>query len=148
MIDWMIDSFKKDTSIDVSTQPMVLQRLKDAAEKTKIELSTSQNSEVNLPFLTADASGPKHFVQSLSRSQFERMIDPVIERTLALGRPAKRLVRVTLAAAAEPGELQRDGKVVGHLTSVSKRRGLALIKYKQVGPFERDGVRIEVVAED
>ena len=83
LIDWMIDSFKKDTSIDVSTQPMVLQRLKDAAEKTKIELSTSQNSEVNLPFLTADASGPKHFVQSLSRSQFERMIDPVIERTLA-----------------------------------------------------------------
>lgn len=90
LIDWMIDSFKKDTSIDVSTQPMVLQRLKDAAEKTKIELSTSQNSEVNLPFLTADASGPKHFVQSLSRSQFERMIDPVIERTLAPCRQAMK----------------------------------------------------------
>jgi molecular chaperone DnaK len=61
---------------------MVLQRLKDAAEKAKIELSTKQQTEVNLPFLTADASGPKHFVQTLSRSQFERMIDSVIERTL------------------------------------------------------------------
>jgi len=82
LIDWMIDTFKKDSGIDVASQPMVLQRLKDAAEKAKIELSTKQQTEVNLPFLTADASGPKHFVQTLSRSQFERMIDSVIERTL------------------------------------------------------------------
>jgi molecular chaperone DnaK len=82
LIDWMIDTFKKDSGIDVSTQPMVLQRLMDAAEKAKIELSTKLQTEVNLPFLTADASGPKHFVQSLSRSQFERMIESVIERTL------------------------------------------------------------------
>jgi len=82
LIDWMIDSFKKDSGIDVAGQPMVLQRLKDAAEKAKIELSTKQQSEINLPFLTADASGPKHFVETLSRSQFERMIDGVIERTL------------------------------------------------------------------
>jgi molecular chaperone DnaK len=82
LIDWMIDTFKKDSGIDVAAQPMVLQRLKDAAEKAKIELSTKQQTEVNLPFLTADASGPKHFVQTLSRSQFERMIDSVIERTL------------------------------------------------------------------
>jgi len=82
LIDWMIDSFKKDSGIDVSSQPMVLQRLMDAAEKAKIELSTKQQTEVNLPFLTADASGPKHFVQSLSRSQFERMIESVIDRTL------------------------------------------------------------------
>ncbi|MGB0639697.1 MAG: molecular chaperone DnaK [Myxococcota bacterium] len=102
LIDWMIDSFKKDTSIDVSTQPMVLQRLKDAAEKTKIELSTSQNSEVNLPFLTADASGPKHFVQSLSRSQFERMIDPVIERTLA---PCRQALKDAGLGASEIDEV-------------------------------------------
>jgi molecular chaperone DnaK len=82
LIDWMIDTFKKDSGIDVASQPMVLQRLKDAAEKAKIELSTKQQTEVNLPFLTVDASGPKHFVQTLSRSQFERMIDSVIERTL------------------------------------------------------------------
>ena len=82
LIDWMIDTFKKDSGIDVASQPMVLQRLKDAAEKAKIELSTKQQTEINLPFLTADASGPKHFVEALSRSQFERMIDSVIERTL------------------------------------------------------------------
>ena len=82
LIEWMINTFKKDSGIDVAGQPMVLQRLKDAAEKAKIELSTKQQSEVNLPFLTADASGPKHFVETLSRSQFERMIDGVIERTL------------------------------------------------------------------
>jgi molecular chaperone DnaK len=102
LIEWMIDSFKKDTSIDVSTQPMVLQRLKDAAEKTKIELSTSQNSEVNLPFLTADAAGPKHFVQSLSRSQFERMIDPVIERTLA---PCRQAMKDAGLSASEIDEV-------------------------------------------
>lgn len=82
LIDWMIDTFKKESGIDVSAQPMVLQRLKDAAEKAKIEMSTKQQTEINLPFLTADASGPKHFVETLTRSQFERMIDAVIERTL------------------------------------------------------------------
>ena len=68
LIDWMIDTFKKDNGIDVASQPMVLQRLKDAAEKTKIELSTKQQTEINLPFLTADACGPKHFGSPLSRS--------------------------------------------------------------------------------
>jgi molecular chaperone DnaK len=88
LIDWMIDAFKKDTGIDVGEDKMVLQRLKDAAEKAKIELSTAQSAEVNLPFLTADAGGPKHFVQTLTRPQFERMIDPVIERTLGPCRQA------------------------------------------------------------
>jgi molecular chaperone DnaK len=88
LIDWMISAFKKDTGIDVGSDKMVLQRLKDAAEKAKVELSTAQSAEINLPFLTADANGPKHFVQSLSRSQFERMIDPVIERTLGPCRQA------------------------------------------------------------
>jgi molecular chaperone DnaK len=88
LIEWMIAEFKKENGIDLSGDKMVLQRLKDAAEKTKIELSTAQNSEVNLPYLTADASGPKHLVTSLSRAQFERMIDPVIERTLGPCRQA------------------------------------------------------------
>lgn len=82
LIDWMIKSFKADTGIDISRDKMVLQRLKDAAEKAKIELSTAQSSNINLPFLTADASGPKHFEQDLSRSQFEQMIEPIISRTL------------------------------------------------------------------
>jgi molecular chaperone DnaK len=88
LIDWMVGEFKKENGIDISGDKMVLQRLKDAAEKTKIELSTAQSSEVNLPYLTADASGPKHLVTSLSRAQFERMIDPVIERTLGPCRQA------------------------------------------------------------
>ena len=82
LIDWLVAEFKKDTGIDLSSQEMVLQRLKDAAEKAKVELSTAQVSEINLPFLTADASGPKHLQKTLKRSEFERMIEPIIERTL------------------------------------------------------------------
>jgi len=82
LIDWLVAEFKKDTGIDLSSQEMVLQRLKDAAEKAKVELSTAQVSEINLPFLTADASGPKHLQKTLQRSEFERMIEPIIERTL------------------------------------------------------------------
>jgi molecular chaperone DnaK len=102
LIDWMIDSFKKDSGIDVSSQPMVLQRLMDAAEKAKIELSTKQQTEVNLPFLTADASGPKHFVQSLSRSQFERMIESVIERTME---PCRKALKDAGIKASEIDEV-------------------------------------------
>jgi molecular chaperone DnaK len=88
LIDWMMAEFQKENGIDIRGDKMVLQRLKDAAEKTKIELSTAQNSEVNLPYLTADATGAKHLVTSLSRAKFERMIDPVIERTLGPCRQA------------------------------------------------------------
>jgi molecular chaperone DnaK len=88
LIEWMIEEFKKENGVDISGDKIVLQRLKDAAEKTKIELSTAQRSEVNLPYLTADASGPKHLVTTLSRARFEQMIDPVIERTLGPCRKA------------------------------------------------------------
>jgi len=88
LIDWMMAEFQKENGVDIRGDKMVLQRLKDAAEKAKIELSTAQNSEINLPYLTADASGPKHLVTSLSRAKFERMIDPVIERTLGPCRQA------------------------------------------------------------
>jgi molecular chaperone DnaK len=79
---WLIAEFKKDTGIDLSSQTIVVQRLKDAAEKAKIELSSAQSTEINLPFLTADASGPKHLQKTLTRAEFERMIDPIVERTL------------------------------------------------------------------
>ncbi len=102
LIDWMIDTFKKDTGIDVGEDKMVLQRLKDAAEKAKIELSTAQSAEVNLPFLTADASGPKHFVQTLTRPQFERMIDPVIDRTLG---PCRQAIKDAGISASEIDEI-------------------------------------------
>jgi molecular chaperone DnaK len=88
IIDWLVSSFKADTGIDLSADKMVLQRLKDAAEKAKIELSSSQTTSINLPFLTADASGPKHLEMKLNRAQFEQMIEPIIERTLGPCRSA------------------------------------------------------------
>jgi molecular chaperone DnaK len=88
VIKWLISVFKKEHGIDVSSQKMVVQRLKEAAEKAKIELSSATQTEVNLPFLTADATGPKHLQKTLSRGEFERMIEPIIERTLAPCRKA------------------------------------------------------------
>jgi molecular chaperone DnaK len=95
VIDWLIAEFKKDTGIDVSKDKMVLQRLRDAAEKAKIELSASPRTSINLPFLTADASGPKHLEAELSLAKFEQMIDPIIERTLTPCRKAMKDAGVT-----------------------------------------------------
>ena len=82
IMDWLIKEFKKDSGIDVSKDKMVLQRLKEAAEKAKIELSSVQETEVNLPFLTADATGPKHMAIKLARSKFEQMIAHLVERSI------------------------------------------------------------------
>ncbi len=82
LMNWLIAEFKKDTGIDVAKDKMVLQRLKEAAEKAKIELSSTQETEINLPFLTADASGPKHLNIKLTRPKFEKMIDALVERSL------------------------------------------------------------------
>jgi molecular chaperone DnaK len=82
VMDWLIAEFKKDNGIDLSKDKMVLQRLKEAAEKAKIELSSTMETEINLPFLTADATGPKHLVKKLSRSKFEQMCDDLFQRAL------------------------------------------------------------------
>jgi len=82
VIDWLIAEFKKDTGIDVSKDKMVLQRLKEAAEKAKIELSSTMETEINLPFLTADQTGPKHLAMKLSRAKLEQMVEPLVERSL------------------------------------------------------------------
>jgi molecular chaperone DnaK len=82
LVKWLMGEFKKETGIDLAGQTIVLQRLKEAAEKAKIELSSASTTEFNLPFLTADASGPKHLTKTLSRADFERMIDPLVERSL------------------------------------------------------------------
>ena len=87
LMDWLIGEFKKDTGIDVSKDKMVLQRLKDAAEKAKIELSSTMETEVNLPFLTADATGPKHLALKLSRAKLEQMVQPLVDRSIE---PVKR----------------------------------------------------------
>ncbi len=81
IIDWLVDSFKKDYGIDLSKDRMALQRLKEASEKAKIELSGTQSTEINLPFITADASGPKHLQYTLTRAKLEQMIADLLEKT-------------------------------------------------------------------
>ncbi len=81
LIDWIIDEFRKDQGIDLSKDKMALQRLKEAAEKAKIELSSTMESEINLPFITADQSGPKHLVMKLTRSKFEQLVEDILQRT-------------------------------------------------------------------
>lgn len=82
LIDFLADEFKKTSGMDLHNDPLALQRLKEAAEKAKIELSSSQSTEVNLPYITADASGPKHLVQKLTRAKFEALVEDLVERTL------------------------------------------------------------------
>jgi molecular chaperone DnaK len=82
IIDWLVDEFKKDQGIDLKKDKMALQRLKEAAEKAKIELSTTQQTEINLPFITADASGPKHLTITLTRSKLEQLVMDLVEKTM------------------------------------------------------------------
>jgi molecular chaperone DnaK len=82
LIKWIIEEFKRDQGIDLANDKMALQRLKEAAEKAKIELSSTMETEINLPFITADASGPKHLVMKLTRSRFEQLIEPILRRLM------------------------------------------------------------------
>ncbi|HEX2463750.1 MAG TPA: molecular chaperone DnaK, partial [Thermoanaerobaculia bacterium] len=88
IIDWMLAEFKKDQGIDLGRDPMALQRLKEAAEKAKIELSTTQETEINLPFVTADASGPKHMNLKLERSKLEQLVEDLVKRSIGPCRQA------------------------------------------------------------
>ncbi|WP_159715711.1 molecular chaperone DnaK, partial [Geminicoccus flavidas] len=90
VIDYLADEFKKENGIDLRKDKLALQRLKEAAEKAKIELSTAQQTEVNLPFITADASGPKHLTIKISRSKLEMLVDDLIERTIE---PCKKALK-------------------------------------------------------
>lgn len=82
IIDWMANEFKAENSMDLTKDPMALQRLKEAAEKAKIELSSSTQTEINLPYITADASGPKHLVKTLTRAKFEQLADELVKRSM------------------------------------------------------------------
>jgi molecular chaperone DnaK len=82
LIDWIIAEFKKDQGIDLHNDKMALQRLKEAAEKAKVELSSAMETEINLPFITADASGPKHLVMKLTRAKFEQLVEPLLQRLI------------------------------------------------------------------
>jgi molecular chaperone DnaK len=92
IVDWLISEFKSDTGLDLHAKgnEMALQRLKDAAEKAKIELSTAQESEINLPFITADASGPKHLVRNLTRAKLEALVDDLLQKSVG---PSKQAMK-------------------------------------------------------
>ena len=83
VVEWMIAEFKKSDGIDLGKDRMALQRLKEAAEKAKIELSSVMETEINLPFITADASGPKHLTMKLTRAKLESLVEPLVQRTIA-----------------------------------------------------------------
>ena len=88
VIDWIADEFKKDQGIDLSRDPMAMQRLKEAGEKAKIELSTTLETDINLPFITADASGPKHMNVKLTRAKLEQLVDDIVQRSVGPCRQA------------------------------------------------------------
>ncbi|MEI6971190.1 MAG: molecular chaperone DnaK [bacterium] len=116
IIDWLVSEFKKDNGIDLSRDPMGLQRLKEAAEKAKCELSSSQQSEINLPFITADASGPKHLNVSLSRAKLEQLVEDLIERTAG---PVKMCMKDAGLASVD------EGVLVGGMTRMPKVQDMA-----------------------
>src|ERR1700710_22947 len=113
VIDYLADEFRKDQGIDLRKDKLALQRLKEAAEKAKIELSSSKETEVNLPFITADASGPKHLVMKISRAKLESLVDDLISRTLE---PCKAALKDAGITAGEISEVI----LVGGMTRMPK----------------------------
>ncbi len=95
IIEWLVEEFKKDQGIDLSRDQMVMQRLKEAGEKAKIELSSAMETEINLPFITADASGPKHMNIKLTRAKLEQMVEPIIQRSIAPCQQALKDAKLT-----------------------------------------------------
>ncbi|MEC4889860.1 MAG: molecular chaperone DnaK [Nitrospira sp.] len=113
VMDWLVDEFKKDQGIDLKKDRMALQRLKEAAERAKIELSSSAETEINLPFITADASGPKHLVTKLTRAKLEQLVDDLIQRTIEPCRKA-------LADAGVTAKDIQEVVLVGGMTRMPK----------------------------
>ena len=113
LIDWIVDEFRSDEGIDLSKDRMALQRLKEAAEKAKMELSTVMETEINLPFITADQSGPKHLQKKLTRAKFEQLVDELLRRTVE---PVKRAMA---DANLEPSQID-EVVLVGGSTRVPR----------------------------
>ena len=113
IIDWVVGEFRREAGIDLSRDPMALQRLKEAAEKAKMELSTVVETEINLPFITADASGPKHLQKKLTRARFEQLVEPLLQRTVEPVRSALR------DAGLEPSKID-EVVLVGGSTRVPR----------------------------
>jgi len=113
LVDYLADEFKKDQGIDLRKDALALQRLKEAAEKAKIELSSSQQTEINLPYITADASGPKHLTLKLSRAKFEQLVDDLVQRTI---QPVKNALK---DAGVTPANID-EVVLVGGMTRMPK----------------------------
>ncbi len=113
LIEWLVEEFRRDQGIDLSKDRMALQRLKEAAEKAKCELSTTQESDLNLPFITADASGPKHLTMKLTRSKFEQLVEDIVQRTVG---PCKQALK---DAGLEPKDID-EVVLVGGSTRIPR----------------------------
>ncbi|UNK79489.1 molecular chaperone DnaK [Sphingopyxis granuli] len=115
IVEYLADGFKKDEGIDLRGDKLALQRLKEAAEKAKIELSTAQSTEVNLPFITADANGPKHLVKTITRADLEKLVEELIKRTLE---PCKKAIKDAGVSASDIDEVV----LVGGMTRMPRVR--------------------------
>lgn len=113
LIKWIVEEFKKDQGIDLAGDKMSLQRLKEAAEKAKIELSSTMETEINLPFITADASGPKHLVMKLTRARFEQLVEPILKRLMP---PVEQAIK---DAGLDPSKID-EVVLVGGSTRIPK----------------------------
>ena len=138
VIDWLAEEFRKDTGIDLKKDPSAMQRLKDAAEAAKMELSSRMETTINLPYLTADASGPKHLEKKLSRAKFEGMIDDLLQRTV-------RTVDAALQEAKKTSDDIDQVVLVGGSTRIPKVQ--ELIGSRIPGKINREINPDEVVAD-
>ena len=144
LTEWIIEEFKKDQGIDLSNDKMALQRLKEAAEKAKIELSSTMETEINLPFVTADQSGPKHLAMKLTRAKFEQLVDPILQRLRGrrlnrrfkdAGLDAKKIDEVVLVGGST--RIPKVQEIVqGDVSARSQTRASILTKWwRSARPF-------------
>ena len=146
IIEWLVSEFKKDQGVDLAKDRMAVQRLKEAAEKAKMELSSTMETDINLPFITADASGPKHLNLRLSRSRFEQMIEPLVQRTLEPCRQAlkdaglepKNVDEVVLVGGST--RIPMVQKLVGEFFGKEPNRGVNPDEVVAIGAAVQAGV--------
>ncbi len=146
IVDWIADEFRAEQGIDLKQDGMALQRLREAAERAKIELSTLMQSEINLPFITADASGPKHLVMSLSRSKLEQLVDDLVRKTV---QPCRQAITDAGIAVGDIDEVILVGgmtrmpavqKIVGELFSREAHQGVNPDEVVAIGAAIQGGV--------
>ena len=147
VINYLADEFKKESGIDVRKDPLAMQRLKEAAEKSKIELSSSQQTEVNLPYITADAAGPKHLNMKLTRAKLESLVEDLVQRTIE---PCRIALKDAGLSMKDVGEVILVGgqtrmplaQKYGHAISSARSRARTSIPMKPwpLAPRSRAGV--------